>query len=89
MGCSPIHVTTSPGEVLITKCAENVDGGYRPVLVTLQRGVTVAEELAAKVEGLADRIDVFEIEQFVALNLYEWGKFAADARWTEVERLVN
>ena len=26
--------------------------------------------------GWLIRIDIFEIEQFVALNLYEWGKFA-------------
>jgi len=31
----------------------------------------------ATTSGLADRIDIFEIEQFVALNLYEIGKFAA------------
>jgi hypothetical protein len=34
--------------------------------------VGVAEGLAANL-GLADRIDIFECEQFVALNLYELG----------------
>lgn len=41
--------------------------------MTTTRGVTVAEELARN-EGLDDRIDVFEVEQFVALNLHELGK---------------
>ena len=36
-----------------------------------------------------DRIDVFEVEQFVALNLYELGKFAADGRRIAVDDLVT
>jgi uncharacterized protein DUF4928 len=48
----------------------------------------VAEGLAANV-GLADRIDVFEIEQFVALNLYELGQFGLDGRRTAVTDLVE
>ena len=39
--------------------------------------------------GLADRIDVFEIEQFIALNLYELARFAAEGRKTAVTDLVE
>jgi hypothetical protein len=88
VGDVAIHVTTSPGEALIARCGENLNDGYRPILVTMQRGLTVAEGLASNV-GLGDRIDVFEIEQFVALNLYELGKFGADGRKTAVTDLVN
>lgn len=83
-----IHVTTSPGEAVIAKCRENLNDGYRPMLVTLQRGLTVAEGLAGNV-GLGDRIDIFEVEQFIALNVYEWGKFAADGRKTAVTDMVD
>ena len=58
------------------------------MLVTLQRGVIAAEELASRVE-LADRIDIFEIEQFVALNVYELGKFGSDGRKTAVADIVE
>jgi hypothetical protein len=88
VGDVAVHVTTSPGEAVIEKCRENLNDGYRPILVTLQRGVTVAEGLAGNA-GLADRIDIFEVEQFVALNLYEWGKFGADGRKTAVADLVE
>lgn len=88
LGDVAIHVTTSPGEALIARCGENLNDGHKPVIVTLQRGLTVAEGLATNV-GLADRIDVFEIEQFVALNLYELAKFAAEGRRTAVNDLVN
>ena len=88
VGDVAIHVTTSPGEALIERCRENINDGYRPILVTLQRGLLVAEQLANNV-GLADRIDIFEIEQFVALNLYELAKFGAQGRKTAVADLVN
>lgn len=88
LGDVAIHVTTSPGEAVIERCRENLNDGLRPVLVTLQRGLDVAEGLADNVE-LADRIDIFEIEQFVALNLYELGKFGSDGRRTAVTELVN
>jgi hypothetical protein len=88
IGDVAIHVTTSPGEAVIEKCRDNLNDGYRPMLVTLQRGLLVAEELAGQV-GLGDRIDIFEIEQFVALNLYELGRFGADGRKTAVTDMVG
>jgi hypothetical protein len=87
IGDVALHVTTSPSEAVIEKCRDNLNDGYRPMLVTLQHGLTVAEGLAANV-GLGDRIDIFEIEQFVALNLYELGKFGAEGRRTAVTDMV-
>jgi hypothetical protein len=88
LGDVVIHVTTTPGEAVIRRCQENLDSGLRPMIVTLQKGSTVAEGLAANA-GIADRLDIFEIEQFVALNLYELGKFKATGRRTAVEELVE
>ncbi|HVZ60292.1 MAG TPA: DUF4928 family protein [Terriglobales bacterium] len=88
LGDVAVHVTTNPGEAVIARCANNLNDGIRPVVVTLQRGLDVAEGLANNV-GLGDRIDIFEIEQFVALNLYELGSFAADGRKTAVNELVK
>lgn len=88
VGDVAIHVTTSPGEGVIERCRDNLNDGLRPVLVTLQRGLLVAEGLADN-KGLADRIDIFEVEQFVALNLYELGKFASAGRQTAVLELVE
>jgi hypothetical protein len=88
IGDVAIHVTTSPGEAVIERCRDNLNDGYRAVLVTLQKGLTVAEGLAENM-GLAGRIDIFEIEQFVALNLYELGEFAAKGRQIAVADLVE
>ena len=88
IGDVALHVTTSPGEAVIDKCHENLNNGFRPVLVTLARGLSVADGLAHNI-GLSDRIDIFEIEQFVAVNLYELGKFAAAGRRVAVNELVE
>jgi hypothetical protein len=88
VGDVAIHVTTSPGEAVVERCRENIDAGHRPVLVTGQRGLTAAEVLAEN-KGLGERIDIFEIEQFIALNLYELGKFGADGRRDAVADLVD
>lgn len=88
IGDVAIHVTTSPGEAVICRCRDNLDDGHRPILVTTQRGLTVAEGLADNA-GIGERVDVFEVEQFVALNLYELGKFAAEGRRVAVADLVN
>ena len=88
VGDVAIHVTTSPGEALISKCADNLDEGLRPLIITGKKGLAVAEGLASN-SSLADRIDVFEIEQFVAANLYELGAFIADGRRTAIDSLVK
>lgn len=87
LGDVAIHVTTSPGEGVIEKCRDNLNGGLKAVIVTLQKGTAVAEALAEN-KGIGERVDVFEIEQFIALNLYELGKFGAEGRQVAVADLV-
>jgi hypothetical protein len=87
IGDVAIHVTTSPGEGVVQRCKENLDEGLRPIIVTTARGLSAAEVLAENA-GIGDRVDVFEVEQFVALNLYELGKFAAEGRKVAVGDLV-
>lgn len=88
LGDVAIHVTTSPGEGVIEKCRDNLNEGLKAVIVTLQKGTTVAEGLAEN-QGIGERIDVFEIEQFIALNLYELGKFGAEGRQVAVGDLIK
>lgn len=83
-----IHVTTSPGEAVIERCRENLDDGCRPLVVTTKRGVPIAQGLADN-RGLGDRIDIFDIEQFIAFNVYERGLFAAAGRRATVAKIVE
>lgn len=88
IGDVAIHVTTSPSEALLSKCADNLNDGHRPIIVTTTRGLALAEGLARN-KNISDRLDVFEAEQFVALNLYELGKFAGEGRRLAVKELVE
>lgn len=88
IGDVAVHVTTSPGEAVIERCRDNINDGHRPIIVTTARGLAAAEVLAENA-GLGERIDVFEVEQFVALNLYELGKFMAEGRRVAVGEVVT
>lgn len=83
-----IHVTSSPGEAVIRKCVRNIEDGKRPILITTYKRATVAEGLADSA-GVADRIDVFDIEQFIAGNLFELGKFSREGRCLTAGKLVD
>ncbi len=87
VGDVAIHVTTAPTEAVIARCQDNLDKDYKPILVTMHKGVAVAEGLAEN-EGLTERLDIFEIEQFVALNLYEWGAFELRGRRVAIKELA-
>ncbi|QEE26768.1 DUF4928 domain-containing protein [Terriglobus albidus] len=88
IGDVSIHVTTSPSNAVIERCRENLDDSLRPVLVTLDRRLTAAASNAEDA-GLGDRIDIFDIEQFIALNVFELGKFGAEGRKTAVAEIVS
>lgn len=83
-----IHVTTAPTESLIRKCRRNLNNGMNPVIITTFRGTVLAEGLAEQAD-IADRLDVFEAEQFIASNLYEIGKFAQSGCRTTAEQLIS
>lgn len=87
VGGLAIHVTIAPSEALINRCIDNLDGGHRPVLITTEAGVPVAVGLATN-QQVESRIDVFEAEQFIALNLYERGAFQAELRTTTINSFI-
>ena len=70
-----IHVTTAPSENVIRKCLSNLEENLRPVIITTEVGVGGAKALARNMD-IADRVDILEIEQFVATNIFEWSKFS-------------
>lgn len=83
-----IHVTTAPTGALLRKCRDNLEESLRPVIITTESGVGGARALA-KDADIEDRIDIFEVEQFVATNVYEWSGFAASKRSVSVGELVE
>ncbi len=88
LGDVAVHVTTAPGEALIRKCVANLGSGLRPLIITTEDGVGGAKALAKQV-GVDDRLDVIEIEQFIATNVYEWSVFQKDNRPTAVRDIID
>jgi Domain of unknown function (DUF4928) len=88
IGDVAIHVTTAPGEALIRKCQGNLSTGLRPLIVTTEDGVGGAKALS-KQAGVEDRLDIIEIEQFIATNVYEWSIFDRDARLATVQDIIE
>jgi hypothetical protein len=88
VGDTAIHVTTAPSEALIRKCCDNLAQSLRPLIITTSGGVGGALALA-KNANVADRIDILEIEQFIATNVYEWTSFEDTKRAMTVSQLVN
>ena len=83
-----IHVTNAPGELLMRKCLSNIEGGYRPIIITTARKLISAATLAENFE-LEDRIDFFDIEQFLSGNVYEVGHFEASKRKETLIEIIN
>ena len=83
-----IHVTTAPTEALLRKCCENLEENLRPVIITTETGVGGAEALASNV-GVNDRVDIFEIKQFVATNVYGWSQFAHAKRPVAIGEFIQ
>lgn len=69
-----IHCTTMPGAPLIEKCRTNLRSGCRPVIITIFDRVHTALNLAEDA-GLAGRVEVWDIQQFLSSNVYEHSLF--------------
>ena len=87
MGDTAIHVTVAPSEALVRKCKQNLSEGLHPLVVTTEDGVG-GMMAYAKSANIASRIDVLEISQFLAINVYEWIGFKNQNRSGSLERLV-
>jgi hypothetical protein len=88
VGDCAVHVTTAPSEGLIRKCADNVEAGLRPIIVTLWDKVTTAQTLAEN-QSLDAYIEVLDFEGFMTANILERSRFSDRARSLRVADLVE
>ena len=87
-GDAVIHVTSTPGEAVIKKCEENINGGWHPIIITTSRRIALAEGLAESA-GIVNRLEVWDIEQFLSMNLNEHGLFNHEGRKDMAVRLIE
>ena len=71
------HVTMSPSEALFKKrCRSNISNGFRPIVLVPTNRVVAAWQMADDA-GLAERIAILSIEDFVGTNVDEMAVFSA------------
>lgn len=83
-----IHCTTMPGALLIEKCKDNVRGGCHPVIITIFDRVHTALNLAEDA-GLAGRVEVWDIQQFLSANVYEHSFFDEGKRNSTLSDIIS
>lgn len=88
IGNAAIHVTIAPSEAVMKKCELNLEASLRPILVTTRRQFDFAFRLAEHL-GLTNRIDFFDVEQFIAINVYKKGGFSSEGRKRIVLDLID
>ena len=88
LGDTVIHVTTAPGQAVVEKCAANIKAGLRPMLITGRNRLQTAEGLMAD-QGMADRVDLLDYEQFLSANIFELGRFGAAGRREAITRILD
>lgn len=83
-----IHCTTMPGALLIEKCKANVRSGSSPVIITIYERVQTALNLAEDA-GLAGRVEVWDIQQFLSANIHEHSLFDKGKRNTTLSEIIS
>ncbi len=85
---SVIHVTTAPGENLFAKCKRNIQAGLRPIVVCPHEKTEGATMLADNA-GIKDRVEVYNAEGFISMNVNELAQFKGERLRTTVGDLLN
>ena len=88
IGNTVIHCTTMPGALLIEKCMANIRLGCHPVIITIFERVHTALNLAEDA-GLAGRVEVWDIQQFLSANVYEHSCFDESKRNSTLSCIVE
>lgn len=83
-----IHCTTMPGDLLMTKCEANLRSGGKPVILTIYERVHTALTMLEDA-GLAGRVEVWDIQQFLSANVAEHSLFVGSQRNATLSEIIS
>lgn len=72
---SIFHVTLAPTEGLMTKMRKNLAEGYRVILIIPSGKFNAADQLA-ELADIKNRVDIYNVENFIAQNIDELSVFS-------------
>jgi hypothetical protein len=87
VGSTAYHVTAAPGSAVVEKCATNLTVGLHPVLLVPRDQTDKARHIAED-QGIAERMTIFAIEDFIALNIIELSKGEQEVFVTVLKSIV-
>ena len=82
-----IHCTTAPANLLVEKCKANLEHGLNPVIITVSERVVGARGLIEDA-GIGSRVEVWDLQQFLATNVYEHGCFSSTEKKDVLGELI-
>ena len=83
-----IHCTTFVGDLLVNKCKANISSGYHPVIITIFERVQTALNQIEDA-GLAGRVEVWDIQQFLSANVHEHSLFNEEKRNAKLGAIIE
>ena len=87
-GDAELFVTAGPSEAAMADCRQALDRGRHPILITLATRTAVATHLA-ETAGIREQVEVFDIEQFLILDLYLRCRFRTAKLRPALRRLIS
>lgn len=82
------HVTVSPMEKLMNRCKNNIDQGFRPVVIVPERRVLAAKQLT-EVAEISDRVNVIQAESYIGTNIEELATYDSNKIQEGIARLIR
>lgn len=82
------HVTATDGKEAIPRCKDNVETGVHPVLLVPRQHLARASWRAEN-EGIANRISILAIEDFITQNIIEMSTETGEDFFTTLRTIVS
>ncbi len=88
IGDTVIHIAIFPTESLLYKCCINLAQKLKVLIITSASTIDIILK-PAKDFGIADRIDIFEIEQYIATGILKHCTFTRSKHSTEIHHFLQ
>jgi uncharacterized protein DUF4928 len=82
------HVTATDGKEAIPRCKDNIESGIHPVLLVPRKSLANAH-VRAEVEGIAGRVSILGIEDFITQNVIELSTERQEDFFTTLQAIIT